>query len=52
MSRDNTVLAKKDPTTVIYTAYGLGLLVPVLAIGFAFWRPRWPRIGNSEDVTQ
>jgi phospholipase C len=52
LARNNPVVAKKDPASVIYTAYGLGLLVPVLAIGFAFWRPRWPRIGNSEDVSQ
>jgi phospholipase C len=50
LSRDNTVLAKKDPTTVIYTVYGMGLLVPVLAIGFAFWRPRWPRVRTSKET--
>jgi phospholipase C len=50
LSRDNTALAKKDPTTVIYTVYGLGLLVPVLAIGFAFWHPRWPRVRTSKET--
>jgi phospholipase C len=40
LSRENAVTAKKDPTKVIYAAYGFGLVVPVLAVTFAFLRPR------------
>jgi hypothetical protein len=28
---------------VIYGAYSLALIISVLAVGFAFWHPRWLR---------
>lgn len=52
LSRESAVAVKKDPTPVIYTAYGFGLLVPILAVGFAFWRPRWKWGRASEEKTR
>lgn len=52
LSRENVAAAKKDPTKTIYAAYGFGLLVPVLAVGFAFWRPRWKLSRTSKEKIQ
>lgn len=40
ITRGETLSLKKAPTGVIYTAYGVALLLSSLAIGFAFYRQR------------
>ena len=40
LTRGTETTLKKAPTVVIYAAYGLALLLCVLAIGFAFFSPR------------
>jgi phospholipase C len=39
LERENTALVKKDPSRVIYMAYGLGLFLSIVAVGFAYLRP-------------
>ncbi|MCX6068784.1 MAG: alkaline phosphatase family protein [Chloroflexi bacterium] len=50
LERANTALVKKDPASVIYTVYGLGLLVSFLAIAFAYLRPTLIRRGFSAQL--
>ena len=48
ITRVSAATVKKDPSTVIYITYGLGILVPMLSIGFAFWYQRWPRVSATK----
>jgi phospholipase C len=53
LSRESAAVSQKSPTRIIYAVYGLGLLVPVMAVGFAFWRPRMKQGRKSkEDETK
>jgi phospholipase C len=48
LSRENIAPVKEVPTIVIYAAYSLALLLCILAVGLAFWRPRWLQRYRSE----
>jgi phospholipase C len=52
LSRENAVVAKKDPAKVIYTAYGVGLLIPVLTMCIAFWQSRQKPGYKTKEKTQ
>jgi phospholipase C len=49
LSRESAAVSQKSPTRIIYAVYGLGLLVPVMAVGFAFWRPRMKQGRKSKE---
>ena len=53
LSRESVPEAKTGSSSIIYTAYGFGILLSGLVLGFAFWRPRlkWGRYA-SEEATQ
>jgi phospholipase C len=52
LSRENIAPLKKAPTLVIYAAYSLALLISVLAVGFAFWHPRWLQKYHKEGIVR
>lgn len=50
LTRDTTITAKKAPTATIYTAYGVAVVLSIIAFGFSYWRSRW-RDSLTEKVT-
>lgn len=52
LSRENIQPVKEAPTLFIYAAYSLALLISVLAVAFAFWRPRWLQKYHIEGMTR
>lgn len=52
LERGSKTVAKADPSRLIYIAYGLGFLLAVLAIAFAFVRPALARLRPAKGSTQ
>lgn len=48
--RPNQAAVKKDPSRVIYTAYGLGLLLAVLGVILAYLSPAFSRLELSRRI--
>jgi phospholipase C len=52
LERVNNTLVKKDASPVIYTTYGLGVLLCVLVIVFAYLRPRFTHLRFTRGTTR
>ncbi|HEY3312197.1 MAG TPA: alkaline phosphatase family protein [Anaerolineales bacterium] len=50
LDRANAAAVRKDPSTVIYSAYGLGLFLSVAAVAFAYSRPALNRMGIPAKI--
>jgi phospholipase C len=50
--RANSLAPKNNPATVIYLAYGLGLLFSILIITFAYWRPAFARLWLEKETNR